>query len=161
MKLQTDFLHKENLQQLKIKQYAKELCQNSDIAFSLHMLEDEKIEFPYEDADVFRQGSCQLFAFALHEKYGYPVYKLQINLAFHIFCKSPDGTQYIDVRGITSDFHAFIEELNVPNIDVDCSQKYEWEADDFTGEFDDIGLAFARALIKAAPERYQNDNRNP
>lgn len=149
------YLDKESLKKLTIEQYAEELVKNSKIEFSLDMLDDDMFDCPYTDADVFRHGSCQLFAFALHEKFGYTVYKIEVNGSFHIFCKSNDGTKYIDVRGITPDFNVFITGSEVTKVDTDISKEYEFEDEDFEGEFVDIGLAFARSIIKVDQARYE------
>lgn len=109
---------KDELQQISIKKYL-----GADKTIT-KLLDDDNSEFILDNADVFRQGVCQLFAYALHKTYKYPVYKLSVNRGFHIFCKSENGKYYIDVRGITSDFEKFIKDLDVQYTPVDKSCAY-------------------------------------
>ena len=67
---------------------------------------------PYD----FLHGWCDIFAFALYETFGYPIYcikeKKQDKIAIHYYCKPqhPDGC-VADVRGITNDDFLFLQEF--------------------------------------------------
>lgn len=150
-----EYLSKINLKALTINQFANELNQYLEKEISPNQINSIDLDCPYEDADIFRQGSCQIFAYALHEEFGYKVYKIQVGKSFHIFCKSDDESKYIDVRGITSDFNTFITGSDVSNVEQDVSKEYKFEEDDFTCEFADIALAFAKSIIKKGRERYK------
>ncbi len=75
------------------------------------------------DAQAFLHGNCDIFALALHEAYGYPV-EIAANPDWDEDCISPldalahaycrDGTDYIDVRGRTSDREAFFLPFTEP-----------------------------------------------
>lgn len=56
---------------------------------------------------------------------------------------------------MTSSFCEFILELDV-SLDEDNSRKYIFQEDDFNGKYDEIGLAFARAIINSDSERYES-----
>lgn len=106
----------------------------------------------YPDADSFRQGSCQLFALALHDVFEYPVFELSFNHSHHWFCKTTKGDRqyYIDVRGITNDFCKFRKTLCFPSISVDVSLEYNIEQDrpgdnEYVNQF---GLGFAKWIIE-------------
>lgn len=145
---------KKDLLNISIAEFADILKSDPSINYTDALLEDADTEFILDDADVFRQGVCQLFAFALQEEFGYKVYKISVKGGIHIFCKSPDGAEYIDVRGKTHSFREFILGSDVPITDEDSSEEYSFEEDDFSGDYYDIGLAFARELIRNDRERY-------
>ena len=145
---------KEDLEAISIASFSEELKGIPYINYSDVLVDLPDSEFVLDTADIFRQGVCQLFAYALWEAFGYGVYKIRVGCSFHIFCKSTDRLTYIDVRGKTNDFYTFISGLDVPTIPNDASEPYAFEDDDFSGEYYDIGLAFARALIKRDIERY-------
>lgn len=71
----SNYYHKSDLMEISIERYEKAL-READVGYSKSLLEDPESEFVLYDADVFRQGVCQLFAYALNEKFGYPVYKI-------------------------------------------------------------------------------------
>ncbi len=107
----------------------------------------------YVNADYFRQGSCQLFAYALSTLDDhYQVRKIGADSkdGFHVFCMY-DG-YYIDVRGATCDFSEFSKGL-LFQYSTDRSVPYIFEENDFAGR-SDIGIAFAKALIYSDPKRY-------
>lgn len=125
----------------------------------LDIEEWENLNHPYQHLSIFLHGSCQLFALALNKKYGYPVYEiLQNGEMVHSFCIMPYLRQkmYIDIRGATSDFEDFMRgvciidgkeySLRLRNIQEDERLNNEW---------DDIGYAFARAIIEKFSEYYE------
>ena len=114
---------------------------------------DYESDSPYDDARIFLQGACIVFAHVLHNKYGYKMFKIYNGDTFHVFCMK-DGVeqQYIDVRGITtsfSDFEAdllgeYTEDMIAPFTDaVDDEYMYE------------EGCAFAEYLIESKNYYYQ------
>ena len=72
-------------------------------------------------ANYLLKGSCQRFALALHEHFGYPVYEI-IDLSYsngrlvHAFCVAHcnEVMLMIDVRGITTCFELFIQPFGDP-----------------------------------------------
>ncbi len=82
---------------------------------------------PYEDASYFLQGSCELFALALHQEFGFKVYTIPTKISFHCFCKSNyNGAEvYIDVRGATTDFNEFISGVYLPKEHYDSSSRHQ------------------------------------
>ena len=110
-----EYFCKEDLEQISIKEYL-----GSDKSIT-ELVDDIDSDFVLDNADVFRQGVCQLFAYALNQKFNYPVFIITVDGRFHIFCKSEDGKYYIDVRGITPDFEKFIRGTEVPYTPVDIS----------------------------------------
>lgn len=118
-------------------------------------IDDPNERCPYTDASDFLMGSCQLFAIELNEKYGYPIYEINLNgQLIHCFCKvqENDTTYYIDVRGITTDFTEFMSEVNVL---ASANFKIKEYADESLDEWDEVGLRFARLLIERNPEYYE------
>lgn len=109
----------------------------------------EKDHHPYTDASNFLQGSCDLFARALNEVYGYPTFQIRKGLYLHCFCiaKWKDMPVYIDVRGATSNFREFCEDTGLKS--CGCMEKdiEPMEKDDVPGQFDDVGIAFSKAII--------------
>lgn len=73
-------------------------------------------------AFYFLHGICGFFALALHDYYGYDIWRLDgidedvdegeepMDFLIHIYCVAPNG-QLIDVRGSTTDENAFVEEF--------------------------------------------------
>ena len=111
---------------------------------------------PYIDADVFLHGSCQLFAFALHNKYEYTGLNLQTesNEYAHFFCKANfmGKDVYIDVRGITENLNDVISQFIY-------REKYEIVEYDFKNEKvlskeEAHGLEFAEHIINIHPDFY-------
>ena len=116
----------------------------------------------YEDANIFLHGSCQLFALALHKKFGYDAYKLEThdNSFAHCFCKSNyKGIDFfIDVRGITSDINDVISEFTSnANYNID---NYKF-VDKKTLEDSELeGLKFADYIIKKYSKFYDVNQLN-
>ena len=144
-----NYYSKEDLELISIKKY---LGTDKSI---IELVDDIDSDFVLDNADVFRQGVCQLFAYALKQRFNYPVFVITVDGHLHIFCKSEDGKYYIDVRGITSDFEKFIKGTEVPYTSVDISEPYSFVSEDLTAEYHEIGLRFARAIINEDEERYR------
>lgn len=82
-------------------------------------LEHIKCAATGSDAQIFLHGVCGIFALALHEEFNYTVtvyaepveedYEPISDRIIHIYCQHED--KYIDVRGITTDKTAFLDEF--------------------------------------------------
>ncbi|MBE2989098.1 hypothetical protein IMK14_00255 [Sneathia sp. DSM 16630] len=144
-----EYFCKEDLEQISIKEYL-----GTDKSIT-ELVNDIDSDFVLDNADVFKQGVCQLFAYALNQKFNYPVFIITVDERFHIFCKLEDGKYYIDVRGITLDFEKFIKGTEVPYMPVDISVPYSFVEEDFNGEYHYTGLLFAKAVIYEDEERYR------
>ena len=113
----------------------------------------DSVDYQFENASVFLHGACHLFALALHEKYGYPVYQLYYrdSVYFHAFCKAVYHKQvaFIDVRGITTNEEEFVSTLE-PGLSRDyLIGKRDIRNDKLLQEEGDaFGIKFARALIQ-------------
>ena len=114
-------------------------------------------DFPYDNAHVFLMGSCQLFALALHKKFGYRIYVIMQDKPLHWFCRfCYEGRYiYVDVRGATSDFEEFkagiVEWKNAPY--CICSSNIN-EDEELNEEWAEEGLLFANKIIEQFPEYY-------
>ncbi|MBQ3206282.1 MAG: hypothetical protein IJB37_07005 [Peptococcaceae bacterium] len=148
-----EFYNESDLSKLSILQFSKQLTGDKSINYLNQLVENDE-RFIFYNADVFRQGVCQVFAYALHKRFGYKVYIISIERGCHIFCKTLDN-QYVDVRGMTHSFDEFISGLALPNIKNDTSEAYSFTNDDLNGAHYDIALAFANALIDYDIQRYK------
>ncbi len=142
-----------DLIEISIYQFSKELRANNSINYSEELVENDE-HFVFYNADIFRQGVCQLFAYALHKRFRYEVYKIQVEKGFHVFCKTLDN-KYIDVRGITSSFDDFVKGTGLSYLTNDTSTVYTFVEEDFNGCYYEIALAFANLLIERDIKRYQ------
>ena len=148
--MSNEYLTKKELEHKDIRKYLSKISNYIDI--SDEILEDD--EFVVDDADEYRQGICQLFAYELNQKYGYPVFIIKKDKHPHIFCKSKDGKYYIDVRGITDDFTEFLQSLEY-SYDTDVKvEPYEFVEEDFKEKYTKIYEVFARIIIQEDIERY-------
>lgn len=63
----------------------------------------------------YLHGYCDLFAYALHERYGLPLYEIRDdkNDLVHCFAiaETSSGKMFVDVRGATTDYFEFIEDF--------------------------------------------------
>lgn len=114
--------------------------------------------FPYSDAGVFLQGSCQLFAYALNEKFGYNIMEIKQPPSCHYFCEIiRNGTKFwVDIRGITSDRTTFISGLKYLTDDVCTYEGHSKEElpSELKTAADRFGYCFAKRIIQQCPERY-------
>ena len=110
----------------------------------------------YEYASIFLHGSCQLFAFELHNRYGYEGVNLQVpgNVDRHFFCTTiVNGKDvYIDVRGITDNLDDLIDEFIDDDYEI---VEYDFSDEQNLSEADKIGLEFARQIIDDNIEIYK------
>lgn len=113
-------------------------------------------ENPYEYANVFLKGSCQLFALALHEKYGYVCLNLQAESSphTHYFCKANymGKDVYIDIRGITANLNDIISTF-IAGKEYDIVD-YDFRDEKVLSKADKHGLEFAEHIINIHPDFY-------
>lgn len=119
-------------------------------------------EFIYYDAEIFLNGSCQLFSYALMEKLGYSPYKIEDKNHVHYFCQASYQKKrvYIDVRGMTSDFGEFLQSSCISDDEAIVITPQEISNKDlFEIEQDKMwGLPFARAIIERDKTYYSSEN---
>lgn len=126
-------------------------------------IDDDKDGFAYEDADVFRMGSCQLFSLALNQELGLAAYELRNtqNSLIHAFCvfEFLHKKVYVDVRGATTDLKEFLTGLYVdPKEKLFClPQDVKGEKDNLTAD-EKIGYEFALEVIRRNPGFYSAEN---
>lgn len=118
---------------------------------------DELSECPYDAADIFLQGSCQMFSLVLNREFHYPAYKISFGRSFHCFCMEiKNGVKiYIDVRGATDDFEEFIRDTYLPNNAQYIIELQNLEEDSkLQEEYDEIGMAFAQEIVTKYRDYY-------
>ena len=115
----------------------------------------ESLKYPFDDdsiytnADIFRQGACNVFARVLSRRFGYGVYIMEKSPALHIFCKK--GEKYIDIRGWTEDFMEFTADLQGGrSYTKELIKPYDRSKDDPDPE----GEKFAEWIIDRNPQYY-------
>lgn len=119
----------------------------------------ENADCVYYDAYIFLKGICHIFAFALHEIFGYEIYEVRSNDngTNHWFCQSYyQGKKiYIDVRGATTDYEEFLEEFQPLMGKKPIINLYEnINPLDFKDEWEDNGIKFAKDIILKYYEYY-------
>ena len=112
----------------------------------------DAVDYLYTSARLFLQGSCNLFALALYEEFGYEVYEVRDceNRLVHVFCKSKYQGQdvYIDVRGVTTNFaECFCEFSNRMNRGYVIGLRDIEEDKCLEDEGDKTGYPFAKAVL--------------
>lgn len=77
---------------------------------------DEKATINEINAYDFLHGFCYEFALVLNQLYGYEIECIldENNELVHAYCiiKNDNNNVYIDIRGITTDYHLFIKEFD-------------------------------------------------
>lgn len=120
--------------------------------------DEDADECPYCDAHDFLQGSCDLFARALHERFGYEVYEIKRNnsTTHHWYAKSSyQGIPiYIDIRGATTDFGEFLSGLVYSMGDDYSITRQDLDDQDIHVDWFDTGMKFAREIISGNLEFY-------
>ena len=101
---------------------------------------------PNDDAEIFLRGNCHMFALALHEKYGYPIYKWDRG-GCHYFCIF--NGKYIDVRGVMDTITTSIEYRTILPDEIEAAEEYR-PKDDIEQEAYD----FALKIIDQSEDRY-------
>ena len=119
----------------------------------------ESMEELYDDAQVFVNGSCHLFAYALNDEYGYDIVEIKgtkCNAQHHYFCRVDldEKTVYLDVRGATTCCYKFLNELGYnENDNFIVHSRVEFEKD-LSEEGAKFGYGFAKYIIHTYPQNY-------
>ena len=120
--------------------------------------QDEMPGFAYEDAHIFKMGSCQLFSVALHQIFGYVPYEVkgQDDRLIHAFCIGDFFGQkaFIDVRGITTNWSEFWTGFTVRPEEVIRMEKQQLDTDQLN-EDEAFGYRFACWIIENNKNCYQ------
>lgn len=116
----------------------------------------------YDDAQVFANGSCHLFAYALNEKYGYEIIESRSMICTaqcHFFCCTKLNNQiiYLDVRGATTNCDDFFRGLG-----YESKEEYKLinhSCVDIDKELSEggasFGYTFAKHIIELHSEYYE------
>ena len=126
-------------------------------------IDNDKDGFAYQNADVFKMGSCHLFSLALSQEFGLPAYELRgaQNRFIHAFCivEFSKKKVYVDVRGSTTDLREFLTGLYVdPKEKLFClPQNVKGEKDCLTAD-EKLGYEFALEVIRRNPSFYSAPN---
>lgn len=119
-------------------------------------------EFIYDNAEIFLNGSCQLFSYALMEKFGYAPYKIKDRDHVHYFCQASYQKKrvYVDVRGMTTDFGEFLQSSCISDDEAIIITPQEISDEElFEIKQDKIwGLPFAKAIIERDTTCYSPQN---
>ena len=119
----------------------------------IHCVDEFAMDYLYTDAGVFLHGSCQLFALALYEEFGYEIYEIRNidDIMVHVFCKSTYRGQdvYIDIRGVTTScvdcFSEFSGDLRRGYYITKRNIEEDRGLDD---EGEETGYSFAQAIVR-------------
>lgn len=113
----------------------------------------------YDEASVFLQGACDVFAYALYKRFGYEIWKVIHcdGITHHWFGRSAYQGEIIniDVRGMTTDFDAFLSGLVFSMGNNYCVKHMKPEDVDTKAEGFDFGLQCAYDLIDDYHEYYE------
>ena len=123
---------------------------NEDICFLLFEIKESNSEEEIEDytAEVFLHGLCHIFAYALHQKFGYNVIEIKNESMCHWFCISKHNGKevYIDVRGMTTDYEELLQEFQ-PEIGSNPSRRIIEDLSEYNDEWEEKALKFAYEII--------------
>ena len=126
------------------------------------IIESEALSLTMEN---FIYGWCEYFAYALHEEFGYEIFKMRDEFEkengtygdyglIHAFCKC--GNLFIDVRGITDNFSEFYEpfedEGDIETIRIDPYTSSPWITE--PNEFGTKLIEIAKKYILEHEEQY-------
>lgn len=128
-----------------------------EIKFQLFKVKSKSIsielkngEHIYYDASIFLHGLCHIFAYVLHQKFGYDIYEIknESGTMKHWCCISTynDKEIYIDVRGITTDYNEVLSDFQ-PNIGLNPSMKKILNLSDYDDEWEEDIVMFANEII--------------
>lgn len=104
----------------------------------------------YYQADVFLHGICHVFAYTLHQRFGYDILEIEneSGTTTHWCCLSKYRGKdlYIDVRGMTTDFNEVLWDFR-PNIDNHPVKRIIEDLSPYEDEWEDDTIKFANELI--------------
>ena len=112
--------------------------------------------FPYDSAWDLLKGSCDLFAKALYQRFGFTVYELKYkDKLVHCYCKLLyyGKEVYIDVRGATTNKREFFSEFGTGEESI-CE---DIENKNLNDEWAKEGFAFANEIITKYHNYYAFD----
>lgn len=102
------------------------------------------------NAEMFLHGICHIFAYALHQKFGYEILELRSKsgTTVHWCCiTNYNGREmYIDVRGITTDYDELLMEFQ-PNIGKNPSKTKIIDLTNYNDEWEEEKVKFANEII--------------
>ena len=112
---------------------------------------------PYDSASDFLMGSCELFALALHNKFGYTVFEIvSSGRLVHTFCMKAGSRVFIDIRGITSNEDDFMSGVRILEGDgYEIRPRDISEDQGLLNEWDSLAMEFANAIINRHPKYYE------
>ena len=114
------------------------------------------VDNPYISAEQLHMGSCDVFSYALNQKFGYEIWRIDCDNSFHMYCKTEYNgkTVYIDASGMSYRLTDILPSIisNSKNLDVD--REYKVDNVYLDGEYDLIGLDFAYRYIDSYWERF-------
>lgn len=121
----------------------------------------DTMEEMYNNAQVFFNGSCHLFAYALNTIYGYNIIEsrsLICEAQCHYFCSTniEDQILYLDVRGATTNRDEFFRGLGYKNekeYKLITHSQIELDRDLFE-DGAKFGYNFAKYIIQTCPQYY-------
>lgn len=144
---------------LESENISKSIAEIKNPKWDFKDFEDGCDGFSYEDADVFRMGSCQLFSLALSQAMGLPAYELrgENDRFIHAFCTFEyiNKKAYVDVRGATTDLTEFLTGLY-----IDFNEKLLCYPQNTTAEIEKLtpdeklGYDFALYVMQKNPDFY-------
>ena len=105
-------------------------------------------ESPNTDASIFLYGNCHMFALALHDVFGYPIFKWEGNPGCHYFCIVDN--KYMDVRGRLDEMITAIEHHFILPSEIQEAEEYEPENED-----EKEGYEFALRIIEQNYDDYR------
>ncbi len=108
--------------------------------------------FPYEDASVLHMGSCQIFAKALHDIFGYEMCRVDLNHGFHMFCRTSQG--YLDASGLADTAQELVDRLP-PIAQGRVTEIQPVDEVPLDDEYDAEGYAFAMKVIQTHMDEYR------
>lgn len=104
-------------------------------------------ESPNTDASVFLFGNCNMFALALHDVFGYPIFKWEGNPGCHYFCIVDN--RYMDIRGRLPIIVTAIEQHLILPSEIQKAEEYEPDNED-----EEEGYDFALRIIERNYDDY-------
>lgn len=111
------------------------------------MGKDSTEESPNIDASVFLYGNCHMFALALHDVFGYPIFKWEGHPGCHYFCIVDN--KYMDVRGRLPVIVTAIEQHLILPSETQEVEEYGPENED-----EEEGYEFALRIIEQNYDDY-------
>jgi len=145
--------------QIKNEKYHKGFYENKEENIITHLLKIEDNN-PNEEfkktgccynAESFLHGICHIFAYALHQEFGYDILELKSNncSAVHWCCTTQyKGVElYVDIRGMTSDIDELLTVFQ-PNMKTKPIIDKITDLTNYKDEWEEDAVKFANEIIK-------------